>query len=113
MMNEALHEKLIQQIESKMKHVIEEYTIMPNSTLLDLPFVDLGQMDDLRCAVENDVLDLDSHPALVKALKHGGNLGEAFWVTLIDANYAYGFSSEYPEYDAFLDDVEQENLEVA
>lgn len=116
MMNEALYKKVEQQINNKMLAVIKRCMSnckgSENDKLLSQPFGFLGDMEDLRDNLGNTI-DLAEYPDLVHALKHGGDLGEAFWVTLIDANYAYGFSSEYPEYGAFLDDVEQENLEVA
>lgn len=113
-MNEELYEKLIQQIEDKMKRVIEEYNSKPNGSPLDLPFVDLGMMDSLRFALDCDTFDLDSHPKVISALKHGIDLGEVFWGTLVKADYAYDFNSEYPEYDEFLSAVENRyNLEVA
>lgn len=115
-MNEELYEKLDKQIETKMLAVIKRYMSNCNGSeddkLLSQPFGFLGDMADLRDNLGN-MIDLAEYPDLVHALKHGINLGEAFWVTLTKGIYIYDFDNEY-EYDEFLNNVKDcYDLEVA
>lgn len=112
-----LYEKLDKQIKVQMLKVIKQYMNnckgSKNDKLLSLSFGFLGNMEDLRDNFGGEI-DLEEHPALVQALKNGIDLGEAFWVVLTDAICIYDFDSEYPEYDEFLNAVENRyNLEVA
>lgn len=108
-MNEELYEKLIQQIEDKMELIINECLRDPSKHLLDLPFTELSEMNELRCMFDNEMFDtdLESHPKLVNAFKQGVDLGEIFWETVSWDDCFYCFIRDDSEFDRFLDDAEK------
>lgn len=105
----TLTEKLNEQITLKIKMIIRRYlNITSNQTIntnqligkLDcLPFVDLGQLDEIRYKLDeySDEYISNNYPNITKAL---GNtmehlrVADAIWIILYDKDSIYGLSDE-------------------
>lgn len=108
--NEELMHKLAESLSEAKVNIIERYLNVYHNDIQQfadtLPLVDLGQMADLVCYLDNEPLNLNIYPAIRKQVLDGTLSGENIY-DFLSSRDAYGFNYDDNAYQNFFNDLNE------